>query len=78
MTIGIFTCFRKIYEDNMKFGTYLILRGGLYSGELIFGGLIFGILRYSHKSYTHNKYLRSFMERVPVERRRASNSTHDQ
>ena len=54
MTIGIFTCFRKI-QQNRKFGTYLILRGayirgGLYlEGSLcqrvkglIFGGLIFG------------------------------------
>ena len=35
MAIDIFTCLRKIYEQNMNFGTYLILRG------LIFGGLIF-------------------------------------
>ena len=32
MAIDIFTCLRKIYEQNMNFGTYLILRG------LIFGG----------------------------------------
>ena len=32
MTIGIFTCFRKIYEQNMKFGIYLILRGLIIGG----------------------------------------------
>ena len=38
MTIGIFTCFRMIYEQNMKFGTYLILKGAYIRGGLIFGG----------------------------------------
>ena len=26
----VFTCFRKIQGPNLKFGTYLILRGGGY------------------------------------------------
>ena len=32
MAIEIFTCLRKVYEQNMNFGTYLILR------RLLFGG----------------------------------------
>ena len=60
MTIGIFTCFKKIYVQNLKFGTYRILRGAyiresLYSEGnscqwiegLICGGLIFGVGLYS-------------------------------
>ena len=37
MAIDIFTCLRKVYEQNMNFGTYLILRGAHIRG-LIFGG----------------------------------------